>query len=163
MGKQLVIKNADFSVNGMENIVPTWYINYDDNAYAANTVFSSANKFYVKHDEITRLGLDNTQINFIKVNCKIAGIINIGKVNGNTAGTGFDYNVTSGINIIHLRQTITLSQSVSIYFAGNGIIRYWTANASDGHPELGWGMARAGSSNVYVQRIPIDLGFGDNV
>ena len=162
MGKQLIIKGADFSTNGITNIVPTWYINYDDNVYASDIVFTSSNKFYIRYNEITRLGLNNKQVNFVKINCKKAGVVNIGIVNRTSSGTGYNYNVVQGINIIYLKSTITLSQSVSIYLSGDDIIKYWSATVASEEPSLGWKMSRVASSNVYDHRIPCDFGFGDN-
>lgn len=165
MGKQLIIKGADFSTNGISNIVPSWYINYDNNAYASDSAFTSSNKFYINYSEISRLGLNGKQVNFVKINCKKAGVVNIGAVNGTSAGTGYNYNVGKGMNIIYLRATVTLSQNVSIYLQGDDIVKYWTSsavNAASDPEALGWGFSRIGSTSTYSQRIPCDFGFGDN-
>ena len=160
MGSKLIIKNADFSENGIVTGTLVWYLGYDESYMNADSPFSSTNRFYIIPSEITANNLDGKEVSYVKVYAKISGSIKISQVNvsGSSASAGTEYNylVNEGINIIKLTEPITLSTTKSIGFIGMNILSFWPENASS----VGWEFKRTGATTGYgTRKIVIDFGY----
>ena len=154
MGKSLIIKGADFSENGISTSV-TWVAKYPSNILSGETgaVVSSNTIYFPISTEITRLGMVGKTIKYIKLNAAASGTITVYIITDGTESDAKDYSVSAGNNIIELETPISItSDSISVGFKGNGIIRYWRASAK--YPERGWLYASEG-----IVRIPIDFGY----
>lgn len=156
MGKSLVIKGADFSANGISTLV-TWCGGYSDSILEGETGrVVSNNNFWKPYDqEVTRLGMVEKTIKYIKLNAAAAGTITVAKVelSDGSATQEQNFSVSVGKNIIELSSPITISSdSYSVGIKGNGIIRYWS-NSED-YLSRGW----KGSSGA-AYRVPIDFGY----
>lgn len=161
MGKKLIIKGADFSVNGIIGGQLTFINDYTDAVLHGDTVLTSANTFYIKPSEITRLGLDGQTITYVKLYVYASGTLNIGTVNnaGTTITQNTSVQVEQGVNIIKLTNPITINSSHLPCFTvtGGPIITYWTGG--DASNSKGFEMLRANSSNTYPNnRFPISFG-----
>ena len=159
MGRKLVIKNANFSTNGIHLGTPVWNWNFTDNQLKGDASFTSGDTFYMLASEITAYNLSGYRIEAIKLWCATSGTITISTVN--TTGNGSvvnttSYNVTAGKNIITLTNPITLSSNVSIGLSGNGILRSWAQAAAD---RCGWQIGKVRSSTVYTRYMAVDFAY----
>ena len=160
MGKKLIIKNADFSANGIASVEPTWSLGYTSAELIGNTGFTNTNNYYIIASEIQSLGLSGKVISALKFYASGNGNITVGKVSisGSSASIveSFVFQVNSGENIIYLPNSITLSSSQSISFSGRYILTY----NHEADPSVGWKFSWIGSSTVSnVNFIPIDFGY----
>lgn len=155
MGKQLIIKGADFYSNAIIINPPTWLFGYDDSSLRATGTFSSGNYFYITSEEIANNNISGCSVKFVKCYCSVAGTVGIGVTtmsgSNGTRGETYQYSVKQGINVIQLQKPITLSSTTSICFSGNGILQL---NSSG----TGWDFRRIGSTSSYNLHIPIDFG-----
>lgn len=156
MGKKLIIKGADFSLNAIitDRII---YINdYSDSVLDAPSAFSSSNKFYLKPSEMTRLSLENVSISIVKLYAKTSGNITIGTTNKTTESGVNTYAVQQGVNIVRLVSPITIDSTHLPSFGGINILSLW----NDNDPAKGWNFGRVGSSTTYNgYYIPISFGY----
>lgn len=156
MGKSLIIKDADFSANGISTSVG-WVGGYPSTILAGEAGKVSANNNITAPiaTEVTRLGMVGKTIKYIKINAASSGTIGVYTYNTSdgTTSNQQSISVTSGINILTLPTPIVISSNaVSIGIQGNGIVRYWSNSAS--YTARGWQYAQNG-----VVRIPIDFGY----
>lgn len=161
MGSRLIIKDADFSENGIVTGTLVWYLGYDETAMDANSPFSSTNRFYIIPDALTANNLIGKTISYVHLHAKQAGTIKISTVkpNGSNASVldEYSYDVTEGVNVVRLANPITFSSEMTIGFVGMNILSYWNAAAAS---EVGWEFRRTGATGGYgAARIAIDFGY----
>lgn len=161
MGKVLIVKGVDFSPNAIDVVYPDWYIGYN-NSVLIGTNSMASGYFYIRPEEMTRLNLLGKEIKYIKCYASAEGVINVGVVNNASSpaeserGATYSYSVSQGINIIELKEGITLSSTTSMCVSGT-VLTYNGSTTSEG-----WLFYRVGSNAVFTSKIPIDLG-GDAI
>lgn len=157
MGKVLIVKDVDFSLNAIDVVYPDWYLGYQNNTLnGANNMIDGY--FYIKPDEISDLNLSGKEVKFIKCYATAPGVVKVGIVNNADdisaaeRGVTFSYSVSEGVNIIELKNGITLSSTTSLC-VGSTVLTY------NGFPNsVGWLFQRIDSETTFTSRIPIDLG-----
>lgn len=158
MGKKLIIKGADFTENGIISGVLTFYNDYSDAVLNGSATFPNSNQFYMLGSDLSRLGLLNKTVRFVKLYAKSSGTITIGTYSGSGTSVSDDnsYQVTQGVNIITLRNAITLTTSRLPVFTGSGILSFWTDNNDD----KGFKYSRiGGTASTYANyRMPVSFG-----
>lgn len=161
MGKRLIIKDADFSTNGIPvsgSIV--WHTNYSNLAMQGSAAFTNDSRFSMRPTEITGLGLDGVTINIVKLYAAINGTVEIGQATtGNTPtySKNHTYQVTQGINTIRLTEGITLNSSnATIFVSGKNVACYYrqVEEPSVDQTDKGWLFTPA----TNYSRIPLNLG-----
>lgn len=158
MGKKLIVKGADFSANGIIVGELTFINDYSDSVLRASEILESANTFYIMESELTRLGLSDKTVSYVKMYSPIAGTVQIGTVNstGTTISGNQNYLVNAGVNTIKLQTPITIDSSHLPCFTGQGILVFW----NDNDDNKGWKLLRANSSSTYPNnRMPISFGY----
>ncbi len=162
MGKRIIFKGENFSANAMPIKDPTWYLNYDESRMEGNTTITGTNTFFMKVDNISSLGLTGKEVQYVKLYAATAGTINICKVSASGTSsilTTESHTVEEGINIIHLSNPVTLSSTISIGFAGGGIVSMYNYQGVD---PIGWEISRVGTDTEYPNiYFPIDFGYID--
>lgn len=165
MGRKLIVNDADFSVNGMSSDY-SWWIGYSDAKLVGANSFSNTDKFIILPSEITRLGLSGKVVNCVRLYAVTSGTISIGGAtvsptdnvaSSDNITSNESFNVTAGINILHLATPVTISTSKSMWVTGRGILTYKTNNTdADG----GW-VFRGLTYTAYNvdSRIAIDFGY----
>ena len=158
MGKKLIIKGADFTENGIISGVVTFYNDYSDAVLNASATFPNDNPFYILSSELSRLGLLNKTIRFVKFYAKSAGTVSIGTYSGSGSVISGEstYQVTQGVNIITLTSSIVLTASRLPVFKGNGVLSFWT----DNNDAKGFKYSRiGGTASTYANyRMPVSFG-----
>lgn len=150
MGKKLIVKDVDYSTNG---ITIQWLLRLTDEDVVGNNKVATADVWYVKTEEVAAKGLLGNTISYIKLYMVSAGTIQIGSVTNGSTWSGNSYNVSAGVNVIQLVTPITFSSTRSIGFSGNGMIRMWNQG------EKGWLFSKRNASTSYAPKtMPIDFG-----
>lgn len=158
MGKSLIIKNADFSENGIptKSRVLTWTMEYSSEQLIGNSIFGSAT-YYMLLSEINNFGLTGKYVGAVRLYALKSGIIKISKVlvsNAVTIVREFSFTVSEGENTLNLPSLIELTDNVSVGVYGPGILKYNRQGV-----DIGWKFAAAPSlSPSSGSSIPIDLG-----
>lgn len=158
MGKKLVVKDANFSINAIVDAEITWYAQYADAYMIGPSTFLDGG-FYMLASEITRLNLTNKQVNYIRLYCATSGSIEVGVCNlpSRSQGAYHSYNVQAGINTIRLTEPITMTSSTTFYLKGAGIITYGPASS---HTH-GWNIGNMGNGREYDYEEPCWVGYAE--
>jgi hypothetical protein len=132
----------------------------DSEPFAPTTVTDSV---YATHKLRMQPSTGNIQTyGYVKLYAATAGTINICKVSASGTSsilTTESHAVEEGINIIHLSNPITLSSTISIGFAGGGIVSMYNYQGVD---PIGWEISRVGTDTEYPNiYFPIDFGYID--
>ena len=150
MGKKLIVKDVDYSTNG---ITIQWEFGLSDEDVVGNQQVSTTDVWYIKPEEIENNNLAGKTISYIKAYFPSAGTVSIGSVTNGSTWSGSSYSVTQGVNIIQLNTPVTLSSTRSIGVSGQNMIRMW----SDGRK--GWLFNKRSASTSYAPKtMPIDFG-----
>jgi hypothetical protein len=174
MGKSLIIKGADFSVNAITSTI-AWYNEYT-NLVGENTG-PAATKFniYLPYAELEGFGMKDHPVEYIKLHVDVDGLIKVGKVQVNvdlTDITATDVSITdtlienvfsdvsAGENTLYLPTPITITSAdvaakniaLNIYVEPRNILRF---NDSTGDGWSYWG--NSGYTSKY--RFPIQFGY----
>jgi hypothetical protein len=155
MGKKLVVKGANFSINGIPGIVITWVFGYTDSQLVgARGGFISKDTYCLAPEDIS--SHSGEEIRFIKCYAATSGTISISECNINgstpTISRTESHAVVRGTNIVALNTPITLSSSKTIGVSGKDIL---TFNSTGG---TGWRFHNASSASIAGGAIPIDFG-----
>lgn len=160
MGKNLVIKGADFSANGISVVTINW-IGYTDTELNGSSSVSNTSKYCISASSIQSLGLAGKSIQYIKIYAKTAGTITFGgcDISGSTATQESSYSaaVSQGVNTIKLATPLPLSASKSIWFAGKNILSFYQQTATS---YAGWTFYTVGQETTdSTAHICIDLAY----
>ena len=165
MGRKLIVNDADFSVNGMSSDY-SWWIGYSDAKLVWPAAFTNTDKFIILPSEITRLGLSGKVVNCVRLYAVTSGTISIGGAtvsptdnvaSSDNITSNESFNVTAGINILHLATPVTISTSKSIWVTGKDILTYKTNNKN---ADDGWLFRALTKTNAQTaSRIAIDFGY----
>lgn len=165
MGRKLIVNGANFSANGISSDY-SWWIGYPDAKLIGASQFANIDKFIVLPSEITRLGLSGKVVNCVRLYAVTSGTVSIGGATVSTTDgsassdnitSNESFNVTAGVNILHLATPVTISTSKSMWVTGKGILTY---SPNDFDADDGWLFRSLTKTNVQVSsRIPIDFGY----
>lgn len=160
MGKNLIIKGADFSANGISVVTINW-IGYTDSEMNGTSTVSNTNKYCISATSIQSLGLVGKDIQYIKVYAKAAGTITFGgcDISGSTATQDNSYSasVSQGVNTIRLSTPIPLSASKSIWFAGKNVLSFYNQSSTS---YAGWTFCQIGqTTEPSLAHVCIDVAY----
>lgn len=165
MGRKLIVNGADFSANGMLSDY-SWWIDYNDAKLVGRNTFAYTDKFIILPSEITRLGLSDKVVNCVRLYAVTSGTISIGGAtvsptdniaSSDNITSDESFNVTAGINILHLATPVTISTSKSMWVTGEGILTYKTKNTD---ADDGWVFRALTKPNINnSSRIAIGFGY----
>lgn len=171
MGKNLIIKGADFSVNAI--FVDKWYNRF---ANLQGSLEVSVNSVICDPQAITALGLIGKPINKVKLYsrneapmrisvCQVTGSRESGEYSYNVdSSLSQDFTVDAGENIINLATPITLSEGQTIYFYSKGREVLTSLNDGDAVNVLsdkGFSYAYSGGWVGAAAKISIMFGYTD--
>lgn len=165
MGKRLIVKGANFAVNGISSDY-SWWIGYSDVKLIGGNLFGNTDKFLILPTEITRLGLSGKVVNCVRLYAVTSGTISIGGAtvsptddvaSSDNITSNESFNVTVGINILHLATPVTISTSKSMWVAGKDILTFKINNTN---ADDGWVFRALTKTSFNVaSRIAIDFGY----
>ena len=113
MGKKLIIKGADFSVNAFDQDIITFF-GFDTTNVTGNASAGSTSQMYFFYQPSVYAGLSGLSIKGIKVKLSVAGKIKIVKCSNVTASTITDYmSITN--ETFQVLETINLVQNQELY------------------------------------------------
>lgn len=165
MGRKLIVNGADFSANGMLSEY-SWWIDYNDAKFVGGNAFANTDKFIILPSEITRLGLSGKVVNCVRLYAIKSGTVSIGGAtvsptdniaSSDNITSDESFNVTAGINILHLATPVTISTSKSMWVTGKEILTYKTNNTD---ADDGWIFRALTKTSINNRsRIAIDFGY----
>lgn len=158
MGKNLIIKGADFSANAIGSTIE-WYNEYENLQGSLN---AGANWITPKPTFIAVFDL----INVIKLYSRNDNVtITIGKASVSNAGVtpatyedlgSHEYTLSSGINLIYLVEPIVLQENTNQTIFFTNVKNFMTYNNDSGE---GWPMVITTGWSADKNRVPVMFGY----
>lgn len=160
MGKNLIIKGADFSENGIATLI-SWSAGYTNTNLHGERTITSTYVYCPTKSELQRLGLTGKAVKYIKLYAVSAGTITVYKTDCSStpysASDPHTYSVMAGMNIIELDSPITITSAVGLAIQGANVLTYW--RNAESYPSKGWVYLIADSTTEpSAVRIPVDFG-----